>query len=339
MIAGHMPRLARLIEKDRQFRKRIVRLHIDEAHSIHTAGLEHYGIPAFRPAWGRLDRLRIKLSKSLTVQALSGTQPPHIKKKIIEHLLFDEEKLCSIKLSSNRPNMTYAMHPIVGELSDFRNLDFLIPEPCPPNLQLSKTLLFHDNLNECTAAALHVKNRLPKELRSKGIVKHYHGGMSKRYLTKVYEDFSNPEGACRILHATEGASTVSLIMHQLFSSSELSRQGLDIPDIEAVVQYGIGRDVPTTLQRGGRGGRNKSGQAIFLIMYEPWVMTIDLSTIDFPITDPDHPNVEKLTKFSTKQARTGIAMTRITQSRKECLRAMFADYLGDDSPDGRLQFL
>ncbi len=211
MIAGHMPRLARLIEKDRQFRKRIVHLHVDEAHFIYNAGLEHYGMPAFRPAWGRLGQFRIKLGKGLTVQALSGTQPPHIKKTIIEHLLFDEEKICSMKLSSNRPNMTYGMHPIVGDLSDFRNLNFLIPEPYPADLRLPKTLVFHDNLDECTAAALHVKNRLPKELRIKGIVKHYHGGMSKRYLTEVYEDFRNQEGACRILHATEGASTVSLI--------------------------------------------------------------------------------------------------------------------------------
>lgn len=72
-------------------------------------------------------------------------------------------------------------------------------------------------------------------------------------------------------------------------------------------------------------------------MYEPWVMTIDLSAIDFHITDPDHPNIAKLTKFSTKQERTGIAMIRITQSHTKCLREMFADYLIDDSPDGMLQ--
>lgn len=63
-------------------------------------------------------------------------------------------------------------------------------------------------------------------------------------------------------------------------------------------------------------------------------MTIDLSAIDFVVTDPDQPNVAKLTKSSTKQARTGIAMIRIVQSQKECTRAMFANYLTDDSPEG-----
>jgi len=45
-------------------------------------------------------------------------------------------------------------------------------------------------------------------------------------------------------------------------------------------------------------------------MYEPWALNIDLSIINFNVSDPDHPNVEKLTKISTKQARTGIVMSR-----------------------------
>ena len=69
-------------------------------------------------------------------------------------------------------------------------------------------------------------------------------------------------------------------------------------------------------------------------MYEPWVMDIDLSTINFNFTDPDHPNVEKLGKNSTKQARTGIAMIKIVQSVDDCLRGMYADYLGDKALDG-----
>jgi hypothetical protein len=69
-------------------------------------------------------------------------------------------------------------------------------------------------------------------------------------------------------------------------------------------------------------------------MYEPWVMDIDLSTINFTFTDPDHPNVEKLGKNSTKQARTGIAMIRIVQSVDDCFRGMSADYLGDKAQDG-----
>jgi len=62
-------------------------------------------------------------------------------------------------------------------------------------------------------------------------------------------------------------------------------------------------------------------------------MNIDLSAIKFDVTDPDHPNVEKLGKNSTKQARTGIAMIKIIQSADGCFRGMFADYLGDRTLD------
>ena len=267
MIAGQLPRLGRLMQ-DRAFVKLIKRMHVDEAHCIYSAGMDHYGLPAFRDAWGRLAEFRIKLGKGVPVQALSGTQPPHIKKAIIEQLLFDETKLCSIKLSSNRANTVYAMHPIVGELSDFRNLDFLVPENCPEDICLSKTIVFHDDSDEASKAALYIDRRLPVCLQNKGIVQHYHGGMSKDYLTEVYDDFKKADGVCRILHATEGASTACSFFFFFSFISDLSTQGLDIADINTVVQYGITRDVPTTLQRGGRGGRTPSAEAIFLIMYE-----------------------------------------------------------------------
>ena len=56
-------------------------------------------------------------------------------------------------------------------------------------------------------------------------------------------------------------------------------------------------------------------------MYEPWVKSIDLSTIEVDtVSDPDHPNVPKLTNQSMKQARTGVAIIKIIQLEQECLR-------------------
>jgi hypothetical protein len=129
MNNGHMPRLARLVSQNYKFNqliKLLKRLHVDE-----------YDLPAFRSAWGRLGELRIKLGNDITVQSLSGTEPEHIKKAIIKCLpvLFDESNLCSIKLTSNRLGPTHATHQIVNELSDFRNLDFLITSPYPAGFQ------------------------------------------------------------------------------------------------------------------------------------------------------------------------------------------------------------
>ena len=75
-------------------------------------------------------------------------------------------------------------------------------------------------------------------------------------------------------------------------------------------------------------------------MYEPWVRSIDLSTVEVDtVSDPDHPNVPKLTNQSTKQARTGVAMIKIIQLEQECLRRLFANYLGDVASDGMCLYL
>jgi len=69
-------------------------------------------------------------------------------------------------------------------------------------------------------------------------------------------------------------------------------------------------------------------------MYEPWVLDIDLSTIEENGSDPDFPNAGKLTKYSTKFARTGVAMIRVVQSKELCIRGFWADYLKDESVTG-----
>ena len=102
----------------------------------------------------------------------------------------------------------YATTPIIGTLHDFHNFNCLIPTNLHPPMDIPKTLVFHDSKQDATDAARYTNSRLPKELQNQGIVKHYHSDMSAEYLQQTYEDFSNPDGRCRILHATAGASTV-----------------------------------------------------------------------------------------------------------------------------------
>ncbi|KAJ7645870.1 hypothetical protein B0H17DRAFT_959312, partial [Mycena rosella] len=86
------------------FTKTIAHVHIDEVHNHSTVGVPSYGLPPFRPAWGSLNELRLRLPKDTPFQALSGTLPPHIKSAVISHLNYDPKTYVSLKLSSNRPN-------------------------------------------------------------------------------------------------------------------------------------------------------------------------------------------------------------------------------------------
>ena len=78
---GHMGKLARLIRKDRKFVSRIKRIAVDEAHTIYTAGIPKHNKPAYRPAYGYFDTIRLLFCKSTSVIALSATLPKHILSK------------------------------------------------------------------------------------------------------------------------------------------------------------------------------------------------------------------------------------------------------------------
>ena len=209
---GHLPRFAQTL-RNPHFSKLVKRVHIDEAHTIYTAGISLYGQPPFRSAWGKLGEFRLVLPKSTPVQALSGTFPPHIINCVREQLLFQSENDVAIHLTSNRPNITYAVHPVVGSLSDFRNLQFLVPEhggnPFDPK-HIPKTIVFHDNLQEAANAAKYLNSLFPEAMQNRQLAKHYHSVMSSGYLERTFQDFAAPDGTTRILHATSGASTVRL---------------------------------------------------------------------------------------------------------------------------------
>jgi superfamily II DNA helicase RecQ len=210
-FGGHLPRFAQVL-RNPHFSKLVKRVHVDEAHSIYTAGISLYGQPPFRSAWGKLGELRFVLPKNTPLQALSGTFPPHIVRCVREQLLFHSDNV-TIHLTSNQPNITYAVHPIVGSLKIFQNLQFLIPEhedqPFDPK-RIPKTIVFHDDPQEAANAATYLNS-----IQNHQIAKHYHSVMSLAYLERTFQDFASPDGTTRILHATSGALTVWPASHRI----------------------------------------------------------------------------------------------------------------------------
>ncbi|KAF8993208.1 P-loop containing nucleoside triphosphate hydrolase protein, partial [Hymenopellis radicata] len=265
---GKTTRLSRLLNdtKPHALVHHIKCVFVDEAHNIHMAGLDLYGIPAFRPAYRKIGHFRLKLHSSVPFQALSGTQPPHVKKTIVDSLNMKED-FVSITLSSNRSNVIYATHPIIGNRKDLRNLDFLIADN--GSAPSRKVLVFHDNTEETVCTAAHINRRLHPNLQWTGICRHYHSSMSAAYREAVYADFSNPNGICKLLFATDGAS-----------------EGLDVCDIFAVIMFGLPREVCKALQRGGRVWRVAQGYGLVLLMYESWATQADLSEHPLDGRDP-----------------------------------------------------
>ncbi|KAJ3805154.1 hypothetical protein F5876DRAFT_52300 [Lentinula aff. lateritia] len=116
--AGHLTRWGHMICQH-QFKKRVRYLIIDESHSIPTQSIAQYGLPAFRPAYGRLDELRVLLGPHIVSVALTATAPPHMCKVICAKALHPNHT--SIITSSNRANTIYATHTVIGSIDNLEN--------------------------------------------------------------------------------------------------------------------------------------------------------------------------------------------------------------------------
>lgn len=95
-------------------------------------------------------------------------------------------------------------------------------------------------------------------------------------------------------------------------------QGLDIPDIEIVIQYGLCTFLVDLQQRFGRNVRLKSLFGLCLLIAEDWAYT--------PSTDP-----------SFKERRTSQDVKDYVVD-PDCERQFFAHKSDDCSEDGRFTF-
>lgn len=187
------------------FNRYIVRIVVDEAHNIHTAGLSHYGLDAFRPAWGRLDELRAILPRNVCWVLLSATFPPHIRATVEKKLL--RPGYIAIHITSNRPNTVYVAHEVLNNIEDFQNYECFLASPFSLDSQ-PRVLIFVDKKELACRIAAYLDARLPAEYQDHGVVRHYHSMMSQKYLQTAHEAFTTSSGNCRILVATSGQSVV-----------------------------------------------------------------------------------------------------------------------------------
>jgi superfamily II DNA helicase RecQ len=179
-----------------QFSRRIARINVDEVHCIHTAGLPQYGLPPFRPAWGKLKILKLMLSSKVPWIGFSATIPPHIHKTVVSHIL--RPNYVSICYSSNRENTMYATHPVIGSIENLRNYECFLTSPFCLEKQ-PHILIFVDDKNLTNEITMHLESRLPAQYQNRGLVRHYHGAMSEEYLKQVHNSFVQEDGSCRIL--------------------------------------------------------------------------------------------------------------------------------------------
>ncbi|KIJ99836.1 hypothetical protein K443DRAFT_123068 [Laccaria amethystina LaAM-08-1] len=184
--AGHFARLGFLIWKCKGFQCRIKQVNIDEAHCIHTAGLPLYGLNAFCPAWGMLDELKALLANDVIWKVFLATFHPHILKTVLQKVL--KLNCIKIQLTSNHPNTMYTTHQFQGRIKDPRNYECFLQHPFDFDTQPHILIFFNDKV-VMKKVAQHLDDKLPPEYCGRGVIQHYHSGMSEKYLKRAHDSF------------------------------------------------------------------------------------------------------------------------------------------------------
>jgi hypothetical protein len=120
--------------------------------------------------------------------ALSAMIMPYV-----EHLLQNKLALhpatVTLQAGLNQPNISYTSLDIVATVSNFQNLDFLVPNSYHPLVLVQKTKFFFETQNMSCNASRYINSEFPKIYQDLNISRHYHSGMSAEYLEETYNSF------------------------------------------------------------------------------------------------------------------------------------------------------
>ncbi|KAI0744526.1 P-loop containing nucleoside triphosphate hydrolase protein [Earliella scabrosa] len=225
---------------DPKFARRIGAFIIDEAHCIPQWGHE------FRKEYSTsLPTLRALVPCPVPVLATSATLTPVDLAEARSRLGIVSSRSFHLNLGNDRPNIKQEMR-FMKSANDYAALDFIV-EGAKARDDLPRAIIFVNALQKCHGVAHRLREIAGPALRHEIGILHAKRAASARAST--WERFRR--GDLRVLVATEAAA-----------------MGMDVPDIELAVQFGIPQSLGIWLQRAGRAGRSPSVQARAVMVVE-----------------------------------------------------------------------
>ncbi|KAH9966622.1 P-loop containing nucleoside triphosphate hydrolase protein [Russula dissimulans] len=223
------------------FTKNVLAIVIDEAHCVSPWANPDES----RKHFGELGRLRSFVPTSVPFLAMSATLPPHVLSDVTYRLGFWANDTLLVNLGNHRANVTMILIKMASA-KDLRALDFLVDEALSGG-SLVRTVVFFNSCDMTQKGSMYLQGLLPEDRRHE--VDFLHAFREARAQCKILTEFRR--GVVNILCATQAAG-----------------MGMDIPDIERVVQFSVPTSLSVLNQCAGRAGR--SGQhALAILLAEP----------------------------------------------------------------------
>ncbi|KAJ3551071.1 hypothetical protein NMY22_g23 [Coprinellus aureogranulatus] len=224
------------------FTSKILNFIFDEAHCISKWG-------KFRNEYLKVGSLRYLIPERIPFYVTSATLPAAVLHDVVSLLQLRRNETEYIMRSNERPEIAIMVNHLQYSVGSFQDLGFLVSEsknwkdndPLP-----KKFIVFFDDIKDTEKAAEFLQRQLPDQL--KGKIRYFHATMTQKYRQETLELLRKGEiwGIC---------------------ATDAFGMGMDLPDIEIVVQWRSTCDMCTLWQRFGRAvrGIKKIGIAIFLV--------------------------------------------------------------------------
>jgi superfamily II DNA helicase RecQ len=252
----------RSIARNPSFKRRVSVVAVDELHLVALWG------SGIRPQYAQLSLLRRRLGKEIPWFGCSATLDQTTLNTVRNMTGFQTS--CEFFRSSvDRPEIKLIVETIQPRtIKRFTSLFFVLlyamTDGLPTPERIPKTVIFIDSRRDIQKCAENLREWLQK--LSAGIIKNrdcrqiiqvYHSHTTLNDKNTIYDEFSKADSKIRIMVATESLGT-----------------GVDLSDVERVVQYGFPLDrlLCVLIQRFGRAARmaGMKGEAIFLV--ESWAI-------------------------------------------------------------------
>jgi hypothetical protein len=240
-----------------RFREKLCCIAIDEVHLVDEW-------KDFRNEYARIGWFRQVLPRDIPLFAASATLGPFVRERVRRSCNF-RQSFYLIETSIDREEIFIGVYAMQCARNSFLDLSGILPDVVVTGEEIPKTVIFIDSITEIQAMRRTILNWMRRlkypAKKCHQWVKTYFASMAKASKASIAADFSTlneaKEGivspSCRILIATTAYGL-----------------GIDNPDIEQVILWGLPRSVADALQRLGRAMRNGLGQAVGRIFIPLW---------------------------------------------------------------------
>ncbi|EIW61392.1 P-loop containing nucleoside triphosphate hydrolase protein [Trametes versicolor FP-101664 SS1] len=226
---------------NKNFTSRLISVVWDEAHCIKSWG-------SFRPSLKESGHLRNLLSAKIPYVLMSATMTDSDCSDVLGIVQARADRVLYIRRSNDRPNVFLTVRKMQHSASSFEDLFWLIPDRWVPGQRIPPFVIFHDSIEESINAAEALRKRLPREYADRLVW--FNSDNTPWFRERTTDEFRE--------HKLAG----------LFCTDSFG-MGVDVPNIEIVVQWKATCDVNQLWQRFGRAARGPGTEALAVLIVEP----------------------------------------------------------------------